>query len=235
VWTDVTAPLSTDEIRQGVVDEITGTSWGGDDRLAFYDAGVLEGFVGRRGGLPEDSRVILLFSKDDAEVRSAALPDRWREAVLDSTLDGMTALRGVPDPQEDATLLELFDVRVEHGRAISFDGGLKYEGVYLKSALPMIRVEGSATHVMVDDMQRRVLPDGRILFDVPLDSGLHIIKCGDEIRRFYVADGEGLPDSADCDSIGVILERKHAFRTSNVELIRSSPYMVGGYLAESSQ
>jgi hypothetical protein len=228
-WVDAGTPLETDEVRHGVMDELSRATWRGDDRILFVDAGPFVGSVSQRGAIAAGTAATLLFVANDEAVEKQLDEVHWQPIALDLRLEGLKAAR-VDVTADDERLLELFGCRLASDRPIRPEGGLRYRGRYLSAGPPHIWVAGASTVVRLNGKVLPVGADGYCKLPKPLAAGRYEVEAADETFRFDVDDGATLDDSPDGDEICVALSRSGVMRTSRIDAVPTSQYLVGAYL-----
>lgn len=228
-WVDAATLLETEDVLQGVMDELSGATWRGDDRVLFIDAGPFVGFVSLRGPVPAGAAVTLLFVAQDSAVAKQLDSVQWQPVVLDSRLDGFVAAR-LEVTADDESLLAPFGCRLASDRPIRLDGGLRYRGRYLGSSPPHIRIAVPSNVVRLNDEVLLIGPEGYYKLPTPLPHGRYEVSAANETLRFDVDDGVMLDDSPDGEEICIALSRSGVMQTSRVDSVQTSTYLVGAYL-----
>jgi hypothetical protein len=228
-WVDAVSSLETEDVRQGLRDELSGTTWRGDDRILFVDAGQFVGFTSTRGAIAPGATVTLIFVADDASVVKHLESARWKSLNLDPRLEGLVAAR-LDITEDDEPLLAQFGCRLPSDRAIGLEGGLKYLGRYLGSRPPRVRVAVASNPVRLNEKVLPVGADGYCDLPTPLAPGRYKVEAANDALHFDVEDGASLDDSPDGDEICVALSRYGLMQTSRVDSLPTSEFLVGAYL-----
>jgi hypothetical protein len=228
-WVDATAALETQEIREGITDELSGATWRGDDRILFVDGGPFVGYVtSQRGAVPPGITVTLLFAEDDQAVAEHVNTADSRPAELDERLDGLRAVQ-VSALAVDESLLALFDCRLASDRPVWLEGGLCYRGRYLLTNPPRVHV-ASTSSAMLNSSAQQIGADGCMILPTPLVPGHYEISVGQTTLHFDLDDGSALADSTEGEEICIALSRTGIMTTTRVDSLPTKAYLVGAYL-----
>jgi hypothetical protein len=208
-------PLTPEEIAFGVDADTFDVPWAGGDHIAFMDAGD-EGYVLLRGSIAGAVRVLLLFTTANAPDDEVAPSDRWQHRRLEPDLArDFTCIAGTLDPDNDATLAQLFEVSLSPQRIFVFDGGLRptrgCTNEYLMGAPPRVRIEDRNAKVALDGDPLASTGHEIVALPASLSVGRHVVRVGSYEEAFDVVN---VPDDEDGEPgvLGYSLDRKGILR-----------------------
>ena len=230
------APLSVDQVMNGVEADLFGGSWSGAQRLAFLDAGN-EGYVYLRGSLNGRARVILIYLGDDPAALSLHSDDRWKKRELSEELaETFEAVEGEIDPELDGAIAELFSIQLLCNRRLALEGGLRIGGYgsiqYLVGAPPRIHVLApTGAKLLLDGKEIDADGDGIAWLKADLAIGVHEAEYDSGTLQFeIVAVDESLNESG--DDLGWVLSPAGRMEVENPEEMDHVPILVGAELKE---